>query len=303
MKTLINEIPVWLNYHHLYYFMVVANEGSIANAAKKLNLGQSALSIQLKQLEESIGIQLFMRSHKKLTLTENGKAALDYAKEIFKLGNELIETMHDHVIPNRIHLKIGTLDTIPKHLTLQLAKKALQTNKCTISILEGKGDELLRELTHHRIDLMLTNKQTHIPLSQGYIKKIARLPLLVFGTKEFVKLKKNFPYSLKDIPFIFPTAESQVRHEIEHYFKLLGIKPDILVESQDVMIQKLMALQGIGLIIVPEFSVSEYLKRKELFMIGKLENVFEELFMVAASRKIENPIAVELMKNFKIHGS
>lgn len=280
--------------------MVVAESGSISVASKKLNLGQSALSIQLKQLEENLEIKLFERSHKLLSLTEHGEVALNYAKEIFKLGNELVETLHDHAIPNRIHLKIGALDIIPKHLTLLIANKALTTHNCTISILEGRSDELLRELMSHSIDLILTNRQVHIPQSKGFVKKIARLQLLVIGTQKYIKLKKNFPQSLNGMPFIFPTIDSQVRHEIEHYCKLKGISLDILVESQDVMIQKLMALEGLGLIIVPEFSVQEYINRKELFIIGKLENVYEELFLVSAARKIENPIATDLMNTFKL---
>jgi LysR family transcriptional activator of nhaA len=67
----------WLNYHHLNYFRVIAQEGSIARAAQKLRLGQPTLSAQLKQLEEHIGIKLFERKHKKLILTESGRIALE----------------------------------------------------------------------------------------------------------------------------------------------------------------------------------------------------------------------------------
>ncbi|RYZ97910.1 MAG: LysR family transcriptional regulator, partial [Proteobacteria bacterium] len=70
-------MTTWLNYHHLYYFRTIANEGSIARAAEKLRLGQSTLSAQLKTLEESLGIALFDRKHKKLILTEQGRMALE----------------------------------------------------------------------------------------------------------------------------------------------------------------------------------------------------------------------------------
>lgn len=49
----------WLNYHHLYYFYTIANEGGITEATKKLRLAQSTLSAQLKQLEEAVGYILF----------------------------------------------------------------------------------------------------------------------------------------------------------------------------------------------------------------------------------------------------
>jgi LysR family transcriptional activator of nhaA len=290
--------PIWLNYHHLYYFMIIATEGSIAVAAKKLSIGPPALSIQIKQLEANLGMPLFERSHKKLTLTESGKSALAYAKEIFQLGNEMVEALHDQPSHNRIHLQIGSPDSIPKHLILQLAQKALLISPCSISILEGGSDYLIRELMQHRLDLLVTNRVIYENQQQLYSKKIARLPLLVLGHQKFKHCKHKFPNSLTGEPFIVPTSDSHVRHEIEHYCKLQNIQPDFYIETQDVMMQKLMAIQGLGLIAIPEFAAHEYLKRKELHIIGTMQGVYEELFLVAASRKIENPIATKLMKEF-----
>ncbi len=280
--------------------MTVAQEGSIALAANKLALGQPALSIQLKQLEASIGIQLFERSHKKMDLTENGKSALAYAKEIFKLGNEMIETLHDQPSMNRTHLQIGSLDTIPKHLTLLIAQTAISIQPCTLSIQEGHSDELIRELLQHRLDLVITNRVIYEAPKKVYSKQIARLPLLVLGSKKFLSYKKNFPASLDGAPFILPTADSHVRHEIEHFCKLQKIRPDFAIETQDLMMQKMMAIENMGMIALPQFAAAEYLKRKELYTIGSLEGVYEELYLVAASRKIENPIATKIMESFKI---
>ncbi|MFY7929999.1 MAG: LysR family transcriptional regulator, partial [Oligoflexus sp.] len=85
----------WINYHHLFYFMTIAETGSVSKAAQKLRLGQPTLSAQLKQFEENLGVQLFERQHKKLILSEQGRVALDYARSIFKMGNEMYEVLHD----------------------------------------------------------------------------------------------------------------------------------------------------------------------------------------------------------------
>ncbi len=300
MKITIHDQNVWLNYHHLYYFMMVATEGSIASAAQKLSMGQPALSIQLKQFEESIGVKLFDRAHRKLTITENGKLALEYAKDIFKSGTEMIETLHDRPSTKRIHLQIGTLDSIPKHLTLQLAETIIKVMKCSLTFLEGRQDELMRELTQHRIDLLISNQLPMSGPGQIYTKKIARLPLVALGSKKFIHLKKGFPSSLSNQPYIAATSDNKVRHDIDHYFKISNIIPDTIAETQDLMLQKLMAIKGMGFIIVPEFAVKEYLGKKELYSLGVLNNVYEELFLVTASRRIANPAASELMKNFKV---
>lgn len=300
MKIRIGERSVWVNFNHLYYFSLVATEGSVAGVAKRLGLGQPALSIQLKQFEQNLGLKLFERSHKKLTLTEHGVMALDYAREIFRLGGEMVEALYDQPTINRIHLQIGAIDSIPKHLTLALAEKAIATGRCHVSIHEGKSDELLRELVQHRLDLVLTNRGAQAFPGVAYRRKLATLPVWIVGDKSFVRLRKNFPESLQGEPMVVPTVESQIRHEIEHFFKLLGFKPDYVAESQDMMVQKLMATKGTGVIAAPKFAVKEYLSEKSLFLIGELEGVYEELYLVAASRKIENPIAIDLMRSFKI---
>jgi len=62
-----------LNYHHLYYFWLVAKEGSFTRAAAKLRIAQSAVSLQVASLEDFLGKKLILRStSKKIALTEQG---------------------------------------------------------------------------------------------------------------------------------------------------------------------------------------------------------------------------------------
>ena len=71
-----------LNYHHLRYFREVAIEGNLGRAAERLNVAQSALSVQIRQLEERLGFTLFDRVARSLVLTEAGRIALDHADRI-----------------------------------------------------------------------------------------------------------------------------------------------------------------------------------------------------------------------------
>lgn len=300
MKIKINDRNVWVNYHHLYCFYVIASEGGISKASKILSIGSSALSIQMKQLEQNLEIELFERSHRKLSLNENGRLIFSYAKEIFRLGNEMIEVVRDKPAPGRVHLQVGALDTIPKHLTLQLVKATMKMGKCSISIFEGRSTELLVQLREHKIDLVITNMIPTAATESYFHRRIAKLPLWVVGDRSFLKLKKNFPFSLRGQPFVLPTIDSSVRQEIDSFFKHHQIAPDVIVEAQDVMVQKLIALEGIGMTVVPEFAISEFLKNKRLFLLGRIKDGFEDLFLISASRRIENPFASKLMKEFKI---
>lgn len=286
----------WLNYHHLYYFRVIAMEGSIAKAAEVLRLGQPTLSAQLKQLEGMLGKQLFERRNRKLVLTEAGKAALEYANEIFRLGDEMVEVMNDRTPEDQQHVQIGALDSVPKSILLSIVMKAYKIAPCTVSILEGNGDSLFRELRAHRLDLIVSNYPSEASAEERvYSKSVARLPVSVYGSEKFKNISKKFPESLDGLPFVLPTSHSKLRHDINHYFRINDIKITSVAETQDTSLQKLIAKQGVGLTPLPEVEGS---KEQDLVKIGRLKDVYEEIWLISADRKIENPVAAKIMNTF-----
>ena len=96
-----------LNYHHLHYFWAVAKEGHLTRAAEHLHVSQSALSAQIRQLEEQLGQALFERRGRTLVLTESGRLALAYADTIFASGAELVSLLRDGRRDARQVLRIG----------------------------------------------------------------------------------------------------------------------------------------------------------------------------------------------------
>jgi len=236
-----------------------------------------------------------------MILTEIGKAALDYANEIFRLGDEMMEVLKDKSVTNETHLQIGALDSVPKNVILRLTKSAYRIAPCTVSILEGKGDELFRELYAHRIDLILSNyPPPALEQKQVYSKSVAKSPVSVFGPSQFQSLRKSFPNSLNGKPFILPTAHSKLRHDLDHYFKLQGIHITPIAETQDTSLQRLMATEGLGLAPFPEIAIEELEREGKLKRIGRLKGVYEEIWLISAQRKLENPVAAELMKHFTL---
>jgi LysR family transcriptional activator of nhaA len=291
----------WLNYHHLYYFWTIAKVGGIAKAAEKLRLGQPTLSTQLKQLEDSLEHPLFERKNRSLVLTEAGKVALGYAEDIFKLGDELIQVLDDKTFSNTVEVTFGALDSVPKHIILAMAKAALKSGDCRVTILEGKGDELFRELFAHQIDLMVSNYPP-MGFEQGrtYSRSFAKVPVAVFGTPKFSSLRRNFPASLEGQPFILPTSHSKLRQDLDHFFTANRIRTNLVAETQDTAIQKLMGIEGLGLLPLPEFAAQQLVSEKKLIKVGLLYDVKEEFWLVSAARKIANPMAAKLMKEFEL---
>lgn len=294
-------MSTWINYHHLLYFKTIAEEGGVSLAAEKLRLGQPTLSAQLKQFEESIGVQLFERHHKKLVLTEQGKVALDYARTIFKMGSEMVEVLHDRLKPARVALSIGALDNISKQFILQLVKAALRMSPCQIRLIEGRPEELLRELTAHRLDLVITN---FVPTAENLKglrhRSVSKKGVSIFGAPKFKGLRKGFPRSLSGAPMILPTYDSKMRYDIDHWAQINELSLEIVIESQDIGVKKLMAVNGLGLLPAASHTASHQVRTGELIELGKVANIYEELYLVTAKRKIENPLAKALMSDFSI---
>jgi LysR family transcriptional regulator, transcriptional activator of nhaA len=291
----------WINYHHLYYFKTIAEEKSVSKAAAKLRLGQPTLSSQLKQFEEALGYPLFERQHKKLILTEQGKVALEYARSIFKLGNEMQEVLKDRAKPTRPTLCVASLDSIPKQLVLEIVQAALKIAPCQITLLEGRSDELLRELAAHRVDLLLTNFLPTALAPKGlFHRRVAKNRVSFYGAPKFKKLRKGFPESLLNQPVILPTYDSKLRYDLEHWAKMFSVNFDTITESQDISVKKLMAINGLGLLPVASHSVTRQILTGELIEIGRAEGIQEELLLVSAERKIANRIAKELMRTFSV---
>lgn len=291
----------WINYHHLFYFKTIAEEGTVSKAATKLRLGQPTLSAQLKQFEDAIGVQLFERHHKKLVLTEQGRVALEYAKSIFKMGSEMMEAVHDRLKPAKPFLTIGALDNVPKTAVLQLVKAALKISPCHITLIEGHPDELVRELTAHRIDLLLTNFLPSATETKGLFHRvITKKNVAIYGTPKFRDLRKGFPKSISGRPFILPTYDSKLRYDLDHWAKVNEIEFDIVVESQDIAVKKLLASSGIGLLPTATHTVTKLILNGDLVEIGQLQGVEEQLLLVSAERKISNTLAATLMKKYHV---
>jgi len=291
----------WINYQQLKYFRTIANEGSILAASQRLGIGQPTLSIQLKQLEETMGVTLFERQHKKLILTDEGNIVLKYANRIFSIGDELLSILNnDFELPKK-QFQFGVLDTIPKHTTLSAFEMMQAIEHCSLSFSEGSGDALIKELALGNLDLIISN---YIPSPKKgeniYHKKISHQKVVIAGTEKFLELVKKFPKSLDDAPMILPSKPNKLRNEIDIFFNAKKIKYDLVAETQDMSLQKLLALQGSGLIIAPEIAIEEYILQGELCLIGELDNIEENFYLLYTEKSTRSSQLTDFIKNFKI---
>ena len=145
-----------MEFRILQYFLAIAREQSISSAAKSLHLSQPTLSRQIKALEEELGKQLFIRTNRKITLTEEGMLFRKRAEEITKLVNKTKEeiSLSDETIGGDIFIGAGETEGI-RHIA-KVAKK-LQSEYPLIHfhIISGDKITVLEELERGLIDFAL----------------------------------------------------------------------------------------------------------------------------------------------------
>jgi LysR family transcriptional activator of nhaA len=286
----------FLNYHHLRYFRLIARDLNLTRAAKKLNLSAPALSLQLKQLEESLGHRLFKRRRSGLVLTEAGRIALDYAETIGRAGEELLDVMQHQLRGGRQVLRVGAVATLSRNFQLEFLKPVLHRDDVEVVIRSGGFPELLLLLHSHQVDLVLSNhparrdSETH-----WHSHLLAEQPVSLVGTPQWKKRKLRFPEGMKDVPVILPSQESNTRAGFDRLLASAGVRPRIVAEVDDMAMIRLLAREGEALALVPPVVVQSEIKEGILVETHRIPQVTETFYAVTPSRRFPNPLVGELV--------
>ena len=286
----------FLNYHHLRYFRLIARDLNLTRAAKKLNLSAPALSLQLKQLEESLGHPLFERRRSGLLLTEAGRIALDYAEAIGRTGEELVDVMQHRPRGGRQVLRVGAVATLSRNFQLEFLRPVLHRDDVEVVIRSGGFPELLLLLHSHQVDLVLSNQparrdsETH-----WHSHLLAEQPVSLVGTPLWEKKKLRFPEGMRDVPVILPSQESNTRAGFERLLASAGVRPRIVAEVDDMAMIRLLAREGEALALVPLVVVQSEIQEGILVETHRIPQVRETFYAVTPSRRFPNPLVGELV--------
>jgi LysR family transcriptional activator of nhaA len=285
-----------LNYHHLRYFWVIASEGSASRAARRLNVSASALSVQLKALEEQLGQQLFERKGKALVLTEAGRIALDYANTVFQAGHELMEAMSG-LAPGRQLLRVGAVATLSRNFQMSLLRPLLGRDDLELVIRSGGLTDLLAQLDGHRLDLVLAN-QPALADEESELQSIliAEQPVSLVGRPPAGRaVRLRFPDDLDGRALILPGRGSAIRSAFDALIGRAGVTPRIVAEIDDMAMLRLMAREGHGLALVPPVVVVDELASGVLVEHAQIGELREQFYAITRRRRFQNPLVRELL--------
>lgn len=286
-----------LNYHHLRYFWAVAHDGNLTRTAERLNLSQSAVSVQIKQLEASLGHALFERRGRQLILTEAGRIALDHADAIFAAGRELIGTLEEKG-RSRQAIRIGALATLSRNFHIEFLRPTLGRQDVEIILRSGTSAELLQALEALNLDVVLINRPPSRDAATPFVShRLSEQPVSLVGIPDLLKGKSGLNELLASQPIILPTADTGVRIGFDALTERLGIRPQIAAEVEDMAMMRLLAREGVGLAVLPPIVVQDELSTGRLIEADRLPGIGETFFAVTLARRFPNPILSELLED------
>ncbi|MEO1026351.1 MAG: LysR family transcriptional regulator [Pseudomonadota bacterium] len=282
-----------LNYHHLRYFREVAVEGNLGRAANRMNVAQSALSIQIKQLEDRLGFKLFDRVGRSLELTEAGRIALDHADRIFTAGDELLATLQQSGTATQT-LRVGALSTLSRNFQMQFLQPLLDQGKYPLSLKSSDAETLLRDLEKLALDVVLT---TDVPKTGSAVrfaaKRIAEQPVHLHAIPQRLAYD-TLAELLDNEPLIMPT-EPVIRAECESLFALLDVKPNIIALVDDMAMIRLLARAGVGVAVTPSIVVADEIASGLLQVADFDLNIHEPFYAVTLPREFPHPALKDLL--------
>ena len=287
-----------LNYHHLNYFWQVAKVGNLTKAADMLHVSQSALSIQIKQLEESIGKQLFTRKNRKLILTDVGKTTFSYAESIFKLGNELENNLIHGAQSEDKTLSIGMLSTMSRNFVETFISPLMNNPKVKLVIAARGQTNLLNELSNHELDLILTNIEVRGSTKQSWqCQLLTKQPICVIGHPG-LSLTQEFNQAYRDVDWILPLTNTPIRAAFDGLCAQYQFQPNIIGEADDMAMLRLLTRDTKAVAVMPSVVVKDEIANSNLTVYATLPNIFENFYVVTVQKQMSNNLVNELIKNF-----
>lgn len=287
-----------LNYNHLRYFWAVAHEGNLTRTADALNLSQSALSVQIRKLEEQLGHSLFERRGRQLHLTEAGRIALDHADAIFAAGDELVGTLQQSG-DARQALRIGALATLSRNFQIGFLRPVLGRSDVDIVLRSGSTGELLAALEALTIDVVLLNRPPERDAITPFVShRLAEQQVSLVGRQDRAGTG-TLAERLATQPVIVPTTNSGVRVGFDAMVDRMGVRANIVAEADDMAMMRLLAREGIGLAVIPRIVVTDELTNGVLTEVERLPGITEAFYAVVIERRFPNPLLRELLGHFE----
>jgi LysR family transcriptional activator of nhaA len=270
-----------LNFHHLFYFWRVAKTGHLTRVANELHVSQSALSNQIRQLEETLGEALFERAGRRLVLTETGQLALSYAENIFGLGQEMLGRLEGRG-EGMVRLRVGSVATMSRNYQENWIRPLLADPTVTLSLESGMLEDLLHRLLQHQLDVVLANEAVAAdpdrPLHCRFLgsQAISLVGPAAVWSGRFLRM----PEDLGGLDIALPGPRHALRGQFDALCVAAGVTPRLRAEVDDMAMLRLVARDSGWLTVLPEVVVQDELRAGVLVKVGRSTMLQENFYAI-----------------------
>lgn len=280
-----------LNHHHLYVFWIFSKNISFTKTANELFIAQSAVTSQVKQLEETLGLTLVDRSNpRRPEITDEGRKVAEYAESIFESSRELINWATKGALPKKRTLRIGAISGLSRNFQFEFIEPLISQQNLKFEIVTGDQNNLMKQLGEHELDVVLTSRNAKSDSKTNFHSNVLKSSPLVFVVKNDGqwKSKKNLNQVLSTLPIFIPGPQFESKPELDAYleqFKNIKVRGEV----DDTALLRVLAIRSGCVAVIPEMGIINEIKNKEVFVLHKLHTVEQRFYAITRQRREPNP--------------
>jgi LysR family transcriptional regulator, cyn operon transcriptional activator len=221
---------------HIRYFLAVAEHRNFTRAAEALHVSQPTLSQQIRQLEDTLRVQLLDRSGRTIQLTDAGAAYLRYAQRALQDLEAGKRAIHDVQELSRGSLRLAMTPTFTAYLIGPLLEKYNRRYPdITLNIFEMPQERMEALLNEDALDVGIAFDDTHSPEIETQVLFVEALAMVVGKSHPYAK--KRAALTLREFEseaLVLLNEEFATRHYIDRYCRQHGVAPRIAMEVNSV---------------------------------------------------------------------
>ncbi len=261
-----------MDLRQLEMFRCVAEEGTFSRAAERLRVSQSAVSRQVKLLEDELGGRLLHRGARKVTLSSAGELLLRTTHRVNRELEEAVSQISDtHELRRGSLCLAGGMTVCMLILPRVLKRYRKLYPQVELRVISGHSEEILRKLRAREVDLALLT----LPIAAGdlEVSPVLKEEMVVVTAPghPLSRLRSVDPSRLGQFPLILYESGSNTRRVLDAFFVEEGVATRVVMETENVEIIKAMVAAGLGVTIVPYAAVARDVRTQRRLAFARLK--------------------------------
>jgi LysR family transcriptional regulator, low CO2-responsive transcriptional regulator len=288
-----------MDIRQLRAFLAIAESGTFSAAALRVHVTQAAISMQIRQLEEELGVRLFTRLPRKVLLTEAGEILLTHAQRILHEHDVTIAEMAELAGAERGRLRVGSASTIVSAIRLPLILKELLDHypRVDISALSGTSETLVNQILTGELDVAFVSLPVEIQGIKTELLSSDELIAIASPNHPLAKQRVVTATILASEKLILGERGGNTRRLIDLFFTEQGVQPNVIMELSRVDAIKQMVKGEMGVSIVPSESARDDIARGELISWWiKGAKINWELGLATLNNEYQSPVLQTFIK-------